>query len=92
MFGFKIIKVKGHSMEPAIPAGSFVLVSTWQRNIKVGDVIYFQLAGYPPMIKRVTNINEGFVTVAGDNTNDSLDSMTFGEIKKDQIIGKVIWS
>ena len=87
MFGLKLIKVKGHSMEPAIKAGSFVLINTWVKNFKVGDVIYFEHG--KPMLKRIANIDNDLIQVEGDNQTDSLK---ISPIKKDQITGKAIWS
>lgn len=89
MFGFKIIKVQGHSMEPALKAGSFALVKKSQ-NLKIGDVVLFQ-ADDQQMLKRVSKIEDNLFYLTGDNQNDSLDSRTFGWVAKNKIFGKVIW-
>lgn len=43
------------------------------------------------MIKRIQKIRGNEYFVVGDNKKESTDSRNFGWIKKDQIIGKVIW-
>ena len=78
-------KIHGHSMEPTIKNGSFVLVNKWATP-KVGNVIAFEHSG-KVMIKRITRIQKRKYFVEGDNKNDSLK---IGAITKEQIIGKVI--
>lgn len=43
------------------------------------------------MIKRIESFNGRGIFVSGDNESGSTDSRTFGPIKQNQIIGKVIW-
>ena len=86
---FKIFKIQGHSMEPALPAGSFVLVYTWTKNFKPRDIIAFNYDD-KILIKRIKNINQNNITVTGDNIKDSLDSIRFGDINIEKIVGKVI--
>lgn len=89
MFGFKLIKVEGHSMEPALMAGSFALVMKTSR-IKNGDVVLFSVKGQQ-FLKRITTSENNLYYLTGDNSSDSLDSRDFGWVHKDKIYGKVIW-
>jgi hypothetical protein len=41
-------------------------------------------------VKRVAGISESFVTVHGDNKDASTDSRQWGDIPREEIIGKVI--
>jgi len=88
-----LLKVKGHSMEPGIKTNSRVLVSgiyfLFGSN-KIGDVVAFKMKN-ELFIKRIKRVQGDKFFVAGDNKNDSLDSRTFGEIEKMDIIGKVIF-
>ena len=86
MFPLRIYKIDGHSMEPTILAGSFVLVWRWQRHFKVGDIVAFHFDG-KILIKRVAAINNNQIEVRGDNKQDSLD---IGAIDLSKIIGKII--
>lgn len=88
-FPLKIFRVRGHSMEPTIRTGSFVLVNTWARTYSMGDIIAFTCDD-KVYIKRVSKVSAGY-EVRGDQTNDSQDSRDFGIIDKARIIGKAIW-
>lgn len=90
MFGLRIIKVQGHSMEPTIKAGSFVLVMDTP-ILQLGDIVLLQLPNKEKMIKRITNITPEGYFVEGDNKNDSYDSRDFGIIPKEKMLGKIIW-
>ena len=79
-------KVHGHSMEPTIKNGSYILVNKWATP-KVGNIIAFEHIG-KVMIKRISKIQNRKYFVEGDNKKDSLK---VGSIKKEQIIGKVIF-
>jgi len=80
-------------MEPGIKTNSRVLVSgiyfLFGSN-KIGDVVAFKMKN-ELFIKRIKRVQGDKFFVAGDNKNDSLDSRTFGEIEKMDIIGKVIF-
>lgn len=91
MFGLKIIKISGHSMEPALKAGSYVL--GWDRleNLKIGDVVLFRIPGYLPMLKRIVMISDDSYYLYGDNPSDSLDSRKFGPVKRKYITHKIIY-
>jgi nickel-type superoxide dismutase maturation protease len=90
MFGFKIYRIQGHSMEPALPAGSFVLATRWFKKIKVSDIVSFKHDDQL-FIKRVTEIKNNQLWLLGDNPADSLDSRTFGWVDYKSILGKIIW-
>lgn len=89
MFGLKIIKVQGHSMEPALRAGSFALVMK-PSKFKIGDIVLFENDKIQ-MLKRISKIEKNLYYLIGDNDQASLDSRDFGWISKNKIYGKVIW-
>lgn len=82
-------KISGHSMEPTIHEGDKVLVLAFLK-VKKGDVVAFRY-NTKVLIKRVKNIKGDVYELKGDNTRDSLDSKQFGEVSKNDIIGKVVW-
>jgi signal peptidase len=90
---FQVKIVLSGSMEPAIKTGSIVIIKP-EENYKEGDVITFgkDTKKDIPTTHRIIKIRavEGklFFTTKGD-ANDSGDST---EIRKDQIIGKVLFS
>ena len=78
-------------MLPTLKDGDKVL-SEPPLKLQIGDVV---IAKHPfrltPIVKRITKISDGdkyFLT--GDNSVESSDSRTFGEIAKKDILGKVV--
>lgn len=89
---FRLLRVRGHSMEPKFKDGSHVLIRLGSTlSLSLGDVVVLQSPN-GLMLKRIANINESGYRVIGDNQRDSLDSRDFGLIQRQDIIGKVIWS
>lgn len=69
------------------------MVFTWAylwNKPRVGDIVVIKKDG-KEMVKRVQSIYDREIFVEGDNEKESTDSRKFGPIKKEQIIGKVIW-
>lgn len=86
------IKVVGHSMEPTLKQNQIVIVSSIPylfRKPKIGDIVVLKRQKY--IIKRIAAIKKEQVFVVGDNKKESRDSREFGWIKKDRILGKVIY-
>ncbi|MBT7075957.1 MAG: S26 family signal peptidase [Anaerolineae bacterium] len=78
-------------MSPEYKEGDFVLiVKSFRRNIKVGDVIVFKNKLYGILIKRVQKITDDGVYVQGTGES-SLDSRRLGPINFQAVRGKVIW-
>ena len=91
----RMIKVTGESLSPLFHEGDYVLITTIPfvvNKIKVGDTIVFQHTSYGTLIKQVEQANreEGTLSVIGTNPN-SVDSRRFGPIRREDVIGKVIW-
>jgi signal peptidase I len=91
----KILKVSGDSLTPEYQEGDFVLIAKIPfllNHLKPNDVVVFQHQDYGVMIKKIDFVlpggNEVFVTGTHDY---SVDSRRFGPIKKDDLIGKVVW-
>jgi signal peptidase I len=91
---FSIIKVRGHSLDPAYGDGDFVLVSKlpiliW--GIQTGDVVVFHHPTLGKLIKIVERVaDQGRqVFVIGLDPN-SRDSRTFGAVPRALVLGKVI--
>lgn len=77
-------------MLPTLKRGDNVLVLCWFFKLEKGDLVAVKKQGRD-MIKRVKALKEGEVFVLGDNEKVSIDSREFGWIKKEEVIGKVIW-
>ena len=87
-FPLVIFRVSGHSMEPTLTAGQFVLVYRWAEP-KVGDVVVVNDTERDILIvKRIVNeVGPGKWKVAGDNPGHEGSRV----VNKSEIIGKVIW-
>ncbi len=87
---FSLLKISGHSMEPTILNGQSVLASSLPflfGSPKEGDIIVFKRE-QKIIVKRIREVKNDKILVAGDNEKDSKD---FGWIKKSDIMGKVIF-
>lgn len=95
--GLPIVKLQifGKSMSPVYKAGDMVLVNKlayFLSNPKRGDIVVLADPRDQRLIlKRIAKIAQKKYFVLGDNEKKSTDSRLFGWIKKEQIIGKVIY-
>lgn len=88
-------KVKDRSMEPTLNEGSHVLVNrlAYRRRVpQVGDVIVLR---HPRedvfLVKRVERLEGDRVYVVGDSGEHSVDSRSFGPVRRELIVGKVLF-
>ena len=90
------VRVRGQSMEPGLPDGSFVLVDPRayrSRAPRAGEVV---LARHPyvrdlSLVKRVAAAPlEGRVALAGDSLERSTDSRDFGAVALGDVMGRVV--
>jgi signal peptidase I len=90
----RFLRVRGDSLTPNFEHGDFVLVSKIPflfRSPSPGDVIVFHQPGYGELIKFIQSVNpDGELFVIGTRPESS-DSRVFGAIRKEAIVGKVIW-
>lgn len=81
-------------MSPTLKEGQDVVSFNWSylgNKPKVGDIVVIKVNG-KEMVKRIQNVHDREVFVAGDNMIESTDSRQFGPIDIDQIVGKVVYS
>ena len=75
-------------MIPNFQSGDRVLVWRWG-SVRPGDVVVFCKNGIK-MVKRAVSRKGDRWVMRGDNVNASTDSLDFGEVESDKIIGKVV--
>ncbi len=81
-------RVVGHSMEPTLKEGR-VVFATPLLPVGEGDVVVVRREA-KEIIKRVTKINSTGYLIEGDNPSHSRDSRAFGEVSREEVIGKVL--
>jgi signal peptidase I len=91
----RLLKVAGHSLLPRYREGDFVLVSKIPflfGRLAPGDVVAFRHPDYGTMIKAVGALSPDGdqLTVIGTHPR-SVDSRRFGPIRRQDLIGKVLW-
>lgn len=87
---FSLVKAEGHSMEPKIKNGSFFIASSIPyllKNPKINEIIIFR-NNEKIIVKKIEKIIGDEIITLGINKNDSKE---FPQIKKKDILGKVIW-
>ena len=95
MFPFKRFVVKGHSMQPLFNPGDKVIVNRWAYLFsfpKPGDIVAFYDRDNRNkiLLKKIEKASGKNLFVIGLNTNDSLDSSSFGAVSKNKVIGKFL--
>lgn len=91
----QFIKISGNSLSPEYQEGDFVLIGKTPRflsSVRQGDLFVFRHPLFGTMLKKVHRVSAGGsqIHVIGTHEN-SVDSRQFGPVRKDDLIGKVIW-
>ena len=91
----KFVKISNNSLLPEYQEGDYVLIvkiPLFLDSLRRGDVIVFRHPLYGIMIKKVSRVagDGNDIYVVGTH-EDSVDSRQFGAVRKEALIGKVIW-
>lgn len=93
LFGMDVFVVQSGSMEPAYPVGSLVYVrQTDPAELKVGDVITFELGGGVRGTHRIVEIVDSNGSAAFRTKGDANDAEDQGLVAPADIVGKVVFS
>jgi signal peptidase I len=90
----RLLKITGESLAPEYRDGDFVFVSKIPFLFSPpvpGEIIAFNQPGYGLLIKRIQHINQGNTLDVIGSHSDSIDSRVFGPVRREYIVGKVIW-
>lgn len=92
-FPILIFSVRGNSMLPTFATHKkLVAVSTLFSPLKKRDiVICFHPQTKQLVVKRIIKVKNGIYFVEGDNKKESIDSRTFGWLRRKNILAKVIY-
>lgn len=88
---FKIVKVKGDSMQPCYHHNDFVLLKhVAEKALQKGDDIVCRHHQFGLILKRIKNITLNKLELTGLNTSSTSSSM-LGTINTIDVVGRVIW-
>jgi nickel-type superoxide dismutase maturation protease len=84
------VAVSGHSMEPALREGDWVLVLPRRRTPRPGDVVLVRDPRERTrlLLKRVAEVAADGLIVMGDRTDHSTDSRHFGAVPLADVVGR----
>jgi len=84
------VAVRGHSMEPALREGDWLLVIPPRRAPRKGDVVLVRDPREKArlLLKRVAAVTGEGVVVAGDHVDHSTDSRVFGALPLNDVVGR----
>ena len=91
MFGLRLIRITGQSMEPRLPARSFALFRR-AREYKAGDIVLADHARYGAIVKQISDIQENGVHLRGLAAAESVSSEQMGLVPLKRLRGKLIWA
>ncbi|HTD64048.1 MAG TPA: nickel-type superoxide dismutase maturation protease [Verrucomicrobiae bacterium] len=83
----------GRSMEPALSAGDWIVVTGVGRGPRVGEIVLLRDPREPGrlMLKRVAGVADGACTVLGDRPEESTDSRAFGPVPLGNVLGRALF-
>jgi nickel-type superoxide dismutase maturation protease len=92
MFGLKLLKVTGESMQPVLPAGCFILVAKWLLifPVKSKQRLVINHPKYGVIVKTVAIVDKNDLIWSRGENNGSLSIDQLGPVNKAQIVGRVI--
>ena len=80
-------------MEPTLREGDWIVVSTFARRPRVGEVVLVRdpRDAERLILKRVASVADGACTVLGDRPDESTDSRTFGPVPLGNVLGRALF-
>lgn len=89
MFGFKLVKISGSSMEPRLRSGDFALFRR-RPTYAIGDIVLVHHPHLGPIVKQIKTLQNGQVTLEGTGVY-STSTEKMGVVAVSAIRGKMVW-
>ena len=89
---FRVLRVNGHSMAPALQTRDLVLYKTFDGNIenlKVGNFVLADVPKYGLIVKKIIKISSLHIELSGLSPS-SVASQHIGQIPHSSIVGKLV--
>ncbi|WP_420549407.1 S24/S26 family peptidase [Curvivirga sp.] len=97
MFGWRLLKINGHSMSPSLENGDYAIMrvavfpSRLHAKLKEGDIVFFKRRDENAMVKRLTKKQpNGDFNIMGDGPL-SAPSIDLGLLSPKDIKGKLFF-
>lgn len=106
LFLFDLMIAEGHSMEPSIKSGTLLVINRLKYGLRLpggrrflirwsspqpGEIVVLYTPSGELAVKRCDTVTErGDYIVLGDNSLQSYDSRSYGPVRADNIIGRVV--
>lgn len=84
---FKVIKVKGESMLPDIQPGDYLIIRTFYKKFRVGDIVVLQHRDYGVIVKKITQLLDNGKFLVKSTNPHGISSSEIGILSIKQIIG-----
>jgi len=88
LFGLRIMRVEGASMEPLVPADSFAVFRP-TRRAKPGDVVLVDHPRFGRIVKSIRDVDADGISLSGQS-KFSVSTARLGKVRPDRVIGKMI--
>lgn len=92
---YRLVRVRGHSMEPTLHDGDWVLFAERSGSglPAIGALVVARSPELPEreVVKRVTSHGQGTFALGSDNPLEGRDSRHFGSLTTRELRGQVIW-
>ena len=91
-FGWRLLRIRGHSMAPALQDGDYAVAARLRpgQDVAVGDVVEIRHPDFGMIVKRVKELRSGDLRVEGQ-ARSSLDPDQIGWIPRSRVTARLIW-
>jgi len=92
MFGWRLVRVSGHSMSPVLEDGDYVVLKRVRRQsaLKPGEIVLIRHAEFGDILKRIRRLGPNGIEAEGIS-DASVSSEKIGRVAFEHVLGRLIW-